>query len=277
MRLTNTPRAGVSRLEAIVVVHLVVLTGLLLIPACDQKIRTLAARTQSTNNLKNIALSMHAFHDANKRLPFNGTKAAIGGDYKSGSWAFQILPFIDQQPLFNAPAPTTDVPAYMCPGRSRPSTQAGLGAWTDFFINNYINDPANASKPDNPDRLVMLKDITDGMSNTVVAGQGNISTRDYQAVGGVVGSHNIFAGGSPGTMRAGPDWVKGQPLHVTLTPDSTNPPNLKAGGWGGPYPQGGLIAMGDATVRMFAYSLSPQTFGELLTPTGGEKVQLPDS
>ncbi|MSU77559.1 MAG: hypothetical protein EXS16_05615 [Gemmataceae bacterium] len=119
--------------------------------------------------------------------------------------------------------------------------------------------------------------ITDGTSNTIVAGQGNISTRDYQAVGGVVGSHNIFAGGSAGTMRAGPDWVKGQPLNVTLIPDSANPPNLKAGGWGGPYTQGELMGMGDGTVRMFAYSLSPQIFGELLTLTGGENVVLPDS
>ncbi len=165
----------------------------------------------------------------------------------------------------------------MCPGRNRPPTQANFGPWTDFFLSNYINDPANASRPDNPDRNVTLKDISDGTSNTVLVGQGNISTRDYKAVGGVVGSSNIFAGGSPGTMRAGPNWVKGQPLRVTLMPDTMNPPDLKAGGWGGPYPQGGLMAMGDGTVRMFAYSLSPQIFGDLLTPTGGENVMLPDS
>ena len=276
MQSSNTPRAGVSRLEAIVVVHLVVLTGLLLIPAC-QRVRTPATRTQSTNNLKNIALSFHGFHDAHKRLPFNGVQGAIAGDSKSGCWAFQILPFMDQEGLYKSLDPSAGIPAYMCTRRGRPMTQAGLGPWTDFFINNYINDPANASKPDNPDRLVTMASITDGASNTVVAGHGNISTRDYGAVGGVVGSHNIFAGGSSGTMRAGPDWVKGQPLHVTLAPDNTNPPNLKAGGWGGPYPQGGLMAMGDGTVRMFAYSLSPATFGELLTPTGGENVTLPDS
>ncbi|MSU77558.1 MAG: DUF1559 domain-containing protein [Gemmataceae bacterium] len=128
MRLTNPPRAGVSRLEAIVVVHLVLLAGLLLIPACQRHVREPAACTQSTNNLKQIALSFHSFHDLHKRLPFNGTKAAVAGEIASGSWAFQILPLIDQELLFNKPDATTTVYSYICPGRGRPSTQAGLGA-----------------------------------------------------------------------------------------------------------------------------------------------------
>src|ERR1043165_487462 len=45
-------------------------------PLGISKVRQAAARTQSTNNLKNIGLSFHGFHDANTRLPFNGTKAA---------------------------------------------------------------------------------------------------------------------------------------------------------------------------------------------------------
>ncbi len=269
-------RAGVSRLEAIVVLHLIVMSALLLIPACQQ-VRVTGPRTQSTFNLKNIALAIHVFHDANKRLPFNGTKAAIGSDYTSGSWAFQILPMVDQTPIFNKPDPAGFVSSYMCPGRGRPSVQAGFGPWTDFFLSNYINDPENASKPDNPDKMVTMVGITDGTSNTVFVGHGNISTLDYGAVGGVVGSHNIYAGGSFGTARGGLDWVKGQPLKIILAKDSPNPPNLKTGGWGGPYPQGALMAMGDATVRMFPYTISPQIFGELLTPTGGEKVTLPDA
>lgn len=275
MQLSNTARAGVSRLEAIVVLHVLLLTGLLLIPAC-QKVRTPATRTQSTNNLKNIILAIHDFHDMHKRLPFNGTKAAVAGDYKSGSWAFQLLPFVDQPMLFNKPEATIGMYTYMCPARGRPNVQGGLGAWTDFFLNNYLNDPEKASAPDNPDRNVTMASITDGTSSTVFVGHGNISTLDYAAVGGVVGSSNIFAGGSPGTMRAGPDWIKGQPLSVSLARDSAAVPNLKTGGWGGPYSQGALMGMGDGTVRLFPYSMSLQTFGEFLTPTGTETPVIPD-
>src|ERR1043165_7425558 len=74
----------------LIVLVIVLLLVALLVPAV-QKTRQAAARTQSTNNLKNIGLTFHGFHDANKRLPFNGTVHAIPGDNKTGSWAWQIL------------------------------------------------------------------------------------------------------------------------------------------------------------------------------------------
>ena len=43
-----------------------------------QKVREAAMRTQSINNLKNIALSVHGFHDVNKSMPFNGSDKAVG-------------------------------------------------------------------------------------------------------------------------------------------------------------------------------------------------------
>jgi hypothetical protein len=158
--------------------------------------------------------------------------------------------------------------------RGRPPVEINLGAWTDYFLNNYLNDPKNASIPNNADKKVKLEDITDGSSNTVMIGQGNIATGDYAKNAGVFGSTNIFVGGGSGTMRAGMTWAPGHTPTVVLQRDSSLPPNLGGGGWGGPYPQGALMAMGDATVRMFPYSMN--NFGAFLTPTGGEKDGLPD-
>src|ERR1051325_264930 len=103
--------------------------GVMFVPSI-QNVREAAARTQSTNNLKMVGLSFHAFHDANKRLPFNGSNAAVagqnysttakGGDPFSGSWAFQILPYMDQLPLYANPNKTASVNFFMCPGRARP-------------------------------------------------------------------------------------------------------------------------------------------------------------
>src|SRR5205807_2310939 len=74
----------------------------LLLPA-QQRLDDRSAGTQSRNNLKQIVLGMQGFSDTHKRLPFNGTGPAIGGDTTSGCWAFQILPFVDQGPLFQNP------------------------------------------------------------------------------------------------------------------------------------------------------------------------------
>jgi phage FluMu protein Com len=245
----------------------------LLVPAV-QKVREAAARTQSVNNLKQIALATHSFHDQNKRLPFNGTRVAVGGDPTGGSWGFQILPFMGQQPTFQTANRMNGIPTFMCPGRGRPmlETTNGGGAWTDYFYNNYLNDPKQASNPAAPDLRRTLVGITDGTSNTVLYGHGNIDVNQYPLTGGVTLSTNIFNGGTPGTMRSGNNGVS-SPGGVTLRRDGPNAPGI--GSWGGPFAQGALIGMGDATVRMFPYSMN--NFGQFLTPTGNENVILPDS
>lgn len=271
---STRPRPGMSRVEVVLSVLLLILTGGLLIPACA-RVGDGGTRTQAICNLKNIGLAIHGFHDANKRLPFNGTINAIPGDAKSGSWAFQVLPHIDQGPLFNKPNVVSGVPSYMCPSRGRPPVEQNLGAWTDYFLNNYLNDPKNAATPNNADTNVTLDGIKDGTSNTVLVGQGNIATGHYAKTTGVTGSTNIFVGGGFGTARAGLNWLPGTTPTVLVQRDSSLAPNLAGGGWGGPFPQGAMIAMGDATVRMFPYSTN--NFGAFLTPTGDEKVELPDT
>src|SRR5262245_51070799 len=64
-------RRGFTLIELLVVIAIIAILIALLVPAV-QKVREAAARTQSTNNLKQIGLAMQSFHDANKRIPFNG-------------------------------------------------------------------------------------------------------------------------------------------------------------------------------------------------------------
>jgi hypothetical protein len=73
-----------------------------------------------------------------------------------------------------------------------------------------------------------------------------------------------------------------------LTINRRDAANGAALGWGGPFPQGALMCMGDATVRMFLYSTysggvindgvsTAPGLGAFLTPKGGESVVLPDA
>lgn len=285
-------RAGLSRIELVVVINLLVLTTLLLTPAC-RKGHHVGARTQSVNNLKQIGLAAHEFHDMHKRLPFNGcdqdlsdeggptyTARARSNNFTSGSWLFQILPFIDQQLLFQLNGNDTTagftslgIYTYMCPGRGRPVFELGTGPWSDYFLNNYLNDPDRAEFPDNPDHQRTFAQITDGTSNTLFAGHGNIATGDYARTNNVPGSSSIFVGGTAGTMRGGTRCVNGTGAHVSVQRDGSTP---NPTGWGGPYPQGALLVWCDGTVRIVAYDTTPIVFGAYLTPRGGETVPLPD-
>lgn len=280
MRLPN--RKGFGIIELLIVIAIVAMLIALLVPAV-QKVREAAARTQSVNNLKWIGLAAQSFHDANKRLPFNGSdtavknvkysKAAKGSDSASGSWGFQLLPYIDQLPAYENVDRKVAIPILLCPGRGRPAleTSNGGGAWSDYFWNNYLNDARNAEKADNADVKRTLVGITDGTSNTILAGHGNIDTTQYKLAADVTLSSNIFGGGTFGTARAGKNGAV-SPKGVLLARDSDQAPTI--GSWGGPAPQGALMAFCDGAVHVIPYSYG--NLSELLTPNGGEAVTLPD-
>lgn len=276
-------RQGFGMIELLVVIAIIAFLIALLVPAV-QKVREAATRTQSTNNVKQIAIAFHNFHDVFKQMPFNGSdvavnnvkyaKAAKAEDAKSGSWAFQILPFIEEANTFKNVDRKAVINAYLCPGRNRPKleTSNGGGAWTDYFYNNYLNDPMNAEKADAADKKRTFIGITDGTSNTIMLGHGNIDTTQYLAEKDVKLSTNIFGGGTFGTARAGKNGAA-NPQGVSLQRDTDKAPDM--GSWGGPFPGGAVQGFCDGSVRFISYTLPGGSLGQLLTPSGGEVVQIP--
>ena len=252
-----------------------------------------------------IGLAFHSFHDANKRLPYNGTPEpyvekgekrggpAVATFFTTGSWAFGLTAF-EQATVFSELA-TYGIAHFMCPGRGRPSMYGGVGgpgAWSDYAINPFLNDP-NGRGDFRSARLTFVG-ITDGTSNTIMIGHAQMRPEDYSRSDVTLGFNDIiFKGGSPGLCRSN-------------TVNSRDSADSVPGNWGSPFAQGSLMCMADATVRMFPYSITggvirdgkvpdehqrrvatedfgdgrgsvPTAFATWLTPCGDERVVIPDS
>jgi prepilin-type processing-associated H-X9-DG protein len=213
----------------------------LLLPAV-QAAREAARRSQCVNNLKQIGLAMHNYHNAFGALP----GAAIVD--KQGkpllSWRVAILPFIEQQALYNkfkldepwdSPhnkeliqyMPTV----YACPSRG-PDGEPGMTPYQAF------SGPGALFGPGKPNRFA---EVLDGLSNTLMVVEANRAVT----------------------------WTKPDDLPFDEAPNFRPAPLFGAGS----KHTGGFNAlMGDGSVRFIKTSVSMQVLRALITKAGGEVV-----
>jgi prepilin-type N-terminal cleavage/methylation domain-containing protein len=149
----SSSRKGFTLIELLVVIAIIAILIALLVPAV-QKVRDAAAMTQCRNNLKQIALAVHNYHDVKKQFPAGAVyRANAAGqlDYYE-TWTISILPYLEQGPLYQLWDPNVPnvaltpnmnqlrqalVPVYNCPSdgtgsdlmipASGPGGETGLG------------------------------------------------------------------------------------------------------------------------------------------------------
>ena len=92
-----TKPRGFTLIELLVVIAIIAVLIALLLPAVQQA-REAARRSQCKNNLKQIGLAFHSYHDSVKGFPF--AWYATAAPLNAASWGSMVLPYLDQQPLY---------------------------------------------------------------------------------------------------------------------------------------------------------------------------------
>jgi len=135
-------RGAFTLIELLVVIAIIAILIGLLLPAV-QKVREAAGRTQCANHLKQLGLAIHAFHDVRGRIP-NSRRDNIY------TWLIEILPYIEQENLYNQwkmttsfysqtqTARETTVKIYFCPARRAPMITPAPGDLQDGSTTVYV-------------------------------------------------------------------------------------------------------------------------------------------
>ena len=313
----NRRRAAFTLVELLVVIAIIAILMALLVPAV-QKARESACRTQCANHLKQIAVALHNHHDQLKRFPSGGTDytdpprfVSLGVPYVAeqqwASWAYQLLPYIEQSKLWQGAGQPTivaaqqhiigaTIPIYFCPSRRAPmvGTQEDMtysnGGPSGLFPHGMADyagsnaegngviapmppvDGATPTAVGTPSKVhcVRIKNILDGTSNTLVVGEKSLQA---SAQGNAWSDNEGYtAGFDQDTIRS----CTLAPIPDSMAVDAVGITNLH---WGSAHPGGFQAVFADGSVHMIGYTISTTTlaaFGDIADGTTPSRADLMD-
>jgi prepilin-type N-terminal cleavage/methylation domain-containing protein/prepilin-type processing-associated H-X9-DG protein len=295
----RTTRRGLTLIELLVVIAIIaVLIGLLL-PAV-QKVREAAARTSCANNLKQIGLGLHLYHDANAVLPPGYRDPRPPPQFGPGwGWAAFLLPTVEQGNLYRElGVDTQNIGNGANPVAPTPQTQAVLSVFVcpadpGPAVNPYYDNHGKANyrgvgggrQPMVPiagglgladvfapldgtfwrNSRVRFDDVTDGLSNTLMVGETVLDpARDKWGgiwVGSVRRDQSVL-------------WVSGVYWLVETGTLAIN--GSDKWGFGSPHPGGANFVAGDGSVHFVRDGADPVVVTLLCSRNDGQAVAWPD-
>ncbi|PQO46072.1 DUF1559 domain-containing protein [Blastopirellula marina] len=309
-KLSPSSRLGFTLVELLVVIAIIGVLVALLLPAVQQA-REAARRMQCSNNLKQMGLACHNYMDTHQgKLPPGTYYKLKSGQWDSHGWAVAILPFIEQNALYDSynfsvgPLDTSHenirkaaISGYFCPSFAGKQVNTSSSLYSDGAIfpyqgiaGVYYNDPArDQNLPGNAGHGMItsngafringersVADITDGLSNTIMIG--DYIHRDR------TGSNS----GYPGNVRC---WIigttsvaKGALYNLKIIyEDTVNSRRDRASDglafnhlpFGSFHPGGANFAATDGSVHFLPETINFDTYRAIATVNGSEPLSIP--
>lgn len=261
-------RSGFTLIELLVVIAIIAVLIALLLPAVQQA-REAARRTQCKNNLKQIGLAVHNYHDTFRVLPDGGNDSGTGwpcgaccsaNNRGEWNWMYQILPQIEQANLTNVTTDATiyksPIVTYFCPSRRRPGIY-GSSAKSDYAGNagdgmsNYNGAIIRRSCKNSIDFAM----FTDGTSNTLLIGEKQTNVKNFGGSGGDNEPY-VNSGWDQDEIRIGA--LASRPQSDFNHP--AEPPTYWSDRFGSSHSGAFNAVMTDGSVRSISYNVDAETF-----------------
>ncbi|MCG6155784.1 DUF1559 domain-containing protein [Rubinisphaera margarita] len=220
-------RKAFTLIELLVVIAIIAILVALLLPAVQQA-REAARRSSCKNNLKQLGIAMHNYHDTHGVLP-PLSNAGLGSDRAHQySWTLHVLPYIEQSALYDAimgqaagtglpysynaftflGTNTTPIAGLMCPSDIVPSAFVNAALSYKASVGDHIfeNDEASITRGVfRRNGRTGFRDITDGLSNTALFAEvvmGLADTRDTTTGVATFAPATAVADATPARCRA---------------------------------------------------------------------------
>lgn len=216
----------------------VVLVLMALILPAIQQAREAARRSMSKNNLKQMGLALHHYHETHYIFPPGGIETTDGKPYHS--FQSMLLPFMDQVPLYNQvnfskpwsdpenqPLFQLEMPSYLNPGIAEKISPEGFG------LSHYVGNELFLVK----NRGNSIRNTTDGLANTIMAIETGENFKPW-----------------------------GDPTNIA------EPVNIMGAGKKSSFSGGNHVLLGDGSVRFISENIDPELLKALSTPNGGERL-----